>query len=218
MTKSPSDESPLVGGSSLWMAWRSFHAEGAPRSFIIPGAPVPAPRPRVTRTGHVFYPKNYLEWMANAIRALSEASGARCIWPKGSIAVFVESITRRLAKSPPAGGLFGRGAESGAADRYNRGQDAFGWEASPPGDTDNLAKGPFDAATKAGLWGDDRQVVSLTSTKRAAVGPQELPRVVLWVAPARCLSLLPDELEFVPGQSWEPEARYPSAHRPMEMQ
>jgi len=37
---------------------------------------------------------------------------------------------------------------------------------TPAGDCDNLAKGPMDALTKAGWYGDDRQIVDLHVTKR----------------------------------------------------
>lgn len=37
---------------------------------------------------------------------------------------------------------------------------------TPAGDCDNLAKGPMDALTKAGYYGDDRQIVDLHVTKR----------------------------------------------------
>lgn len=37
---------------------------------------------------------------------------------------------------------------------------------TPMGDCDNLAKGPLDALTKRGYYGDDRQIVSLLTKKR----------------------------------------------------
>lgn len=51
----------------------------------------------------------------------------------------------------------------------------------PMGDVDNYAKGILDAATKAGVWVDDVQVVSLLITKRyAAKG--EAPCVKLTIS------------------------------------
>ena len=50
----------------------------------------------------------------------------------------------------------------------------------PNGDVDNYAKGPMDAATKAGIWQDDGQVMALLVTKRWAA-PGEIPGVTLQV-------------------------------------
>lgn len=50
----------------------------------------------------------------------------------------------------------------------------------PKPDSDNYAKAPLDAATKAGVWGDDSQVVPVASTKRWAE-PGEEPGVYLHI-------------------------------------
>lgn len=52
--------------------------------------------------------------------------------------------------------------------------------ASPRGDVDNYAKAPMDAATKAGVWGDDGQVRFLAVLKRWTM-PGEAPGVTLTV-------------------------------------
>jgi Holliday junction resolvase RusA-like endonuclease len=51
----------------------------------------------------------------------------------------------------------------------------------PTGDADNLAKGITDAATKAGLWVDDDQMISLHCFKRYAE-PGETPHTLLHIA------------------------------------
>lgn len=69
----------------------------------------------------------------------------------GDLVVLVESVTRRPATSKLS---------------------------APIGDVDNLCKGPLDAAKEL-LWRDDRQIVSLTTTKRWAK-PGETPHVNLY--------------------------------------
>lgn len=51
---------------------------------------------------------------------------------------------------------------------------------APRGDSDNYAKAPLDAATKAGVWGDDAQVIPLTSVRRWTE-PGEEPGVYLHI-------------------------------------
>ncbi len=48
----------------------------------------------------------------------------------------------------------------------------------PTGDVDNYAKAALDAVNDAKLWEDDKQVVSLTVSKRYAVG-DESPRTTI---------------------------------------
>lgn len=50
----------------------------------------------------------------------------------------------------------------------------------PSGDVDNYAKAALDAVNDAKLWGDDKQVVALTVSKRYAE-PGEQPRTLITI-------------------------------------
>lgn len=101
--------------------------------------PVPASRPRVTKRG-VFYENRYGSWRTSAAWLLPTQRPREVF--KGPLAIVVESVCARPAR---------------AANPF------------PMGDVDNLAKGPMDIITSdGGYWIDDKQVVSLLSTKRFA--------------------------------------------------
>jgi len=113
--------------------------------------PVPAPRPRMTKTGHVFYPKPYVEQQGLLQREFSRqrASGDPL---QGALVVSAEIVIPAPKKTV---------------------------RVAPPGDVDNLAKGPLDAITKTGrFWSDDTQVAQLFIEKRWAE-PGEEPSVRL---------------------------------------
>lgn len=54
----------------------------------------------------------------------------------------------------------------------------------PRGDVDNFVKGALDAATKAGVWGDDTQVIALGVTKRWTEG-DEAPGIIFTTGKAK---------------------------------
>lgn len=58
----------------------------------------------------------------------------------------------------------------------------------PNGDIDNFSKAALDAVNDAGLWGDDKQVVSLHATKRYAE-PGEQPKTHIEIRSMTCETL-----------------------------
>lgn len=108
--------------------------------------PKPMPRPRVTSKGITFYPADYKRFERELDAALraSIAHGP----DDGTFAVLIEAVC------PPLKTVV---------------------REAPVGDVDNFAKPVLDRITKLGLiWHDDRQVMSLVTTKRFA-GPGEVP-------------------------------------------
>ena len=99
---------------------------------------MPQPRPRVSRTGGVFYPPTFAAYLGDVQRALAQ-SAARGI--TGPQLVVVESVMKR-----PKTTQF----------------------ELPVGDVDNLAKVPLDVMQKVGILEDDRDVQLLVSFKRYA--------------------------------------------------
>ncbi len=55
------------------------------------GKPVPCPRPRVSRNGGVFYPKNYTDWRDAALKQLTAGVGGF----KEPVAVALDAIVER---------------------------------------------------------------------------------------------------------------------------
>lgn len=140
----------MAATSKPWVKALRGATLGALLTLKIAAEPVPAPRPRVGRFG-VFYPKRYEQFYAECQRQLA---GQRPEAPLGgSLAVLAETVCTR----PKSGKL-----------------------ASPRGDADNFAKGPLDAATKAGVWEDDCKAEVLVSIKRYAA-PGEAAGVTLHI-------------------------------------
>lgn len=108
-------------------------------SFSLELPPVPASRPRVTRRG-TFYGKTYDAWM-KAVPALLPKFDKPLEGPLRATWLFV--MPRPKDKKVLEAGM-------------------------PMGDLDNLEKAIMDACTKAGLWHDDRQLVSHSTDKRYA--------------------------------------------------
>ena len=105
----------------------------------VAGKPVPCPRPRVTRTGQVFYPKNYTDWRVQALpQLLDQKNGQPFDKP---VHVAVEAVVERPKKTV---------------------------RLLPGGDVDNYAKSLLDALTKALAWVDDDLVECLIVRKRWA--------------------------------------------------
>jgi Holliday junction resolvase RusA-like endonuclease len=106
--------------------------------LVIPGRPVPASRPRVTK-GHAYYPKRYADWL----EAAAWQARSRCKPVDGAVAVSVvvrrDSIEVEIVPSKV--------------------QRPSGLR----GDLDNYgAKAVLDALQKGGVLVNDSQVTELT--------------------------------------------------------
>ena len=120
------------------------HKGGGEWDIIIPLAPTPASRPRVTRWG-TYFPKKYSVWKEEAHRLLSEYTVPDLF--AGRILVRTDVVCYRPKKP---------------ANDY------------PVGDIDNYEKATYDAITKAKIvWKDDVQIVGCETTKRYADGDEE---------------------------------------------
>lgn len=102
--------------------------------LAVPVAPLPAPRPRVSKFG-AYYPASYTAFL----KALQAAIAKPARTLMGELVVAVECICPKPKTS-----------------KFT----------TPAGDCDNLAKGPLDALTKLGYYGDDRQITLLNVRKR----------------------------------------------------
>lgn len=101
--------------------------------------PVPASRPRVGKFG-TYYPKTYANWKKAGEDACEKVPGKSIT--EEPLFVLVDVVVERPKKP---------------ANEY------------PHPDVDNYAKAALDLITKGGLiWKDDKQVVTLYSTKRYA--------------------------------------------------
>lgn len=125
------------------LSWLRGAFTGALLHFKVLTKPVPAARPRVTRTGHAYYPKNYAAFLGEAQRQLAAQRRAPVDVPCHAA---VEIILERPKKTV---------------------------RVTPPGDADNYAKGVLDAATSAGLISDDTLIETLAVHKRWAVPGEE---------------------------------------------
>lgn len=111
--------------------------------FTFPGPPVPASRPRVTRTGHAFTEPKYAEY-------------------KKALATALKAEYGYFAWDIPAPGSKER-SKWLKANRYTLTVKAF---INPDrGDVDNYLKCAADAITQAGLIGDDSQIIIMTGMK-----------------------------------------------------
>ena len=119
--------------------------------LVIPGQPVPASRPRVTRNGTHIAPR-YRTWKRDA--------SVRCrrAWKRKPItmgvAVSIE-VTLPRPQSRPAKGSIHRLYWHPTED----------YPLPLRGDADNYAKAALDALTQGGVIRDDNLVVELTVTK-----------------------------------------------------
>lgn len=110
--------------------------------WVIPGQPVPAARPRVSKWG-TYYPKTYAAWLKTAKETLRLADESRDPGSPWEVPVVVRiDVVIEKAKSSKL--------------------------AVPVGDVDNYAKGVLDALTHNNVWTDDKLVVDLRVTKRFA--------------------------------------------------
>jgi len=113
--------------------------------------PSPSHRPRLSPQGHAYYPKAYQIYHADCVKAFAAQKPKEPL--TGVLGCVVEIVGKRPLKTKLT---------------------------APRGDTDNHAKGPLDAATKAGVWGDDAQVLPLAALRRWTE-PGEEPGVYLHI-------------------------------------
>lgn len=124
-------------------------------SFTVDGTPVPQPRIRATRRGHVYTPAGAVGPYKAAIGLLAKAEAQRRRWAvaEGPVAVRIACVFAR-----PPSHLTAAGELRATAPPFPGLRN---------GDVDNLAKAVLDAITRGGgVWRDDAQVVELTVAKR----------------------------------------------------
>lgn len=118
--------------------------------LFVPGDPKPAPRPRKGK--HGFYvPDVDRYWKERIYWSVCSLHEKKYVGPVVVYLGFILKAPKRVRLMPP-----------------NFTAPAFDTRGT---DCDNLAKGPLDAMTKAGLWDDDRQVCELHVTKRYGQTP-----------------------------------------------
>ena len=107
---------------------------------FIPGKPVAASRPRVTKRGITYYPKSYREWKKHAKENMEINDPSGILPLEGQVyceAFFVWPLPAKTHRQYPRG------------------------------DVDNLQKALFDAITDQGnIWTDDDQLVRVHAVKR----------------------------------------------------
>lgn len=117
--------------------------------LLIPGQPVPQPRPRVSTRGgfaRAYVPaKHPIHAYRAAIEAQARETGATFTGP---VRLEVDAVFERPASHWRKAGLR---------------EDAPPW---PNADGDNIAKGVADALSDAGVWKDDACVVTWLINKR----------------------------------------------------
>lgn len=142
---------PISEYTESLVRWLKLRALGALLIFDVVAKPSAAHRPRVGRFG-TYLPKTYAAYQKHCVEQIAEQAGGLGVLD-GPVGVVVETRLAPLKTS----------------DRK-----------IPLGDVDNFAKAPLDAVKKAGVWGDDSQVVVMAATKRFAE-PGEEPGVTLTI-------------------------------------
>jgi Holliday junction resolvase RusA-like endonuclease len=136
-------------------------------TIVVPGDPVPQPRARMTRTGHVYTPdRNGIGAYRRAIALLATAKAREAGWrtSDGPHVVEIDAV-------------FGRPK----SHMTSRGELRSSVPAFPRADVDNVEKAVLDSVTAScAVWEDDRQVVRSTTAKRY-IEPGEQPRTVVVV-------------------------------------
>jgi len=109
--------------------WLKGVSVGPLRVFRAVTTPSPQHRPRVTQRGITFYPKAYQVYHTDCVKQFATQLKEPI---KGPVGVVVETVCARPKTTKLR---------------------------APRGDSDNYAKAPLDAATKAGVWGDDARYI-----------------------------------------------------------
>jgi Holliday junction resolvase RusA-like endonuclease len=135
----------------------------------IPGDPIPQPRARATRGGHMYTPGKTIRPYKQAIAIRVGLEAKRRRW-KASDGPFEVVIVCVFARPPSHWTKAGELASSAPAFPGLR-----------CGDWDNLAKGVQDAVTACGgVWHDDTQVIDGRAIKRFA-GRGEPARTIIQI-------------------------------------
>jgi Holliday junction resolvase RusA-like endonuclease len=132
------------------LEWLRGASVGALLTLRAETTPSPTHRPRLSKGGFAYYAKSYQTYHTDCQKQFAKQIAEPL---DGPLACVVETVCAR----PKTTKLI-----------------------APRGDSDNYAKAPLDAATKAGVWGDDAQVLPVTSTRRWAE-PGEEPGVYLHI-------------------------------------
>ena len=124
---------------------------GARLHFRVLATPTPAHR-QVGRQGQVFWAKSSAQYLAACQQQIALQAPASSPL-SGLLSVALESVFPKPKKTILS---------------------------TPRGDVDNLAKHPLDALRKAGVIGDDHQIVELLTVKRWAE-PGEYAHCNIWI-------------------------------------
>jgi Holliday junction resolvase RusA-like endonuclease len=119
--------------------WLKGATTGALLHLSAQTTPSPAHRPRVTRSGISYYAKSYSHYLADCQKQFATQHAGGPI--EGRLAAVFETVLER--------------------PRTSKLRD-------PNADTDNLLKGAADALQKAGVIGNDKQLIHLGATRRFA--------------------------------------------------
>jgi Holliday junction resolvase RusA-like endonuclease len=136
------------------LEWMRGVAVGGLLTLRVDANPAPASRPRVAKNGGVYYSKGYTEFYAECQKQFAHQVGHEGLRAEGRTVVLLQVAVRR----PPTSKL-----------------------TDPRGDADNYAKGPLDAAQKAGFWPDDDKAIGIAVWKRWAEKGED-PGVLMHVA------------------------------------
>lgn len=120
-------------------------------SFVLPVAPMPAPRPKFTRDGYAYSPKPYVTWRGQCRPHIPKLepyiAGLRC-----AVALDLVLPPYKTVNTP--------------------------W---PKGDIDNYEKAVWDIITKGGhIWKDDVQVCLALTGKRFTIN-DERPHAQVYI-------------------------------------
>jgi Holliday junction resolvase RusA-like endonuclease len=126
-----------------------FYMSGPPITALLMMDPVAAPRPKVTRTGRVYYPSNYTAVKARAAELVHQQADGRVL-NNCPVEVRVAFVHAR-PKSCPKKWMRQPWAEGGRVYKGTR------------PDIDNLQKMILDAVSDAAVWGDDGQVARVVA-------------------------------------------------------
>ncbi len=119
--------------------------------FVLPVAPMPAPRPKFTRDGYAYSPKPYVTW-------------------RGQVGPHIPKLEPIISDVPCAVAL------DLVLPPYKTVKTPW-----PKGDVDNYAKAVFDIVTKKKhIWKDDVQVNLCVIQKRFCVG-DETPHASVYI-------------------------------------
>lgn len=132
--------------------WLRGVSTGAVLSLRVATTPSPSHRPMFAGARRPpYYAKSYQKYHADCVKTFAKLKPKEPL--RGHLAAVVEVIGKRPKTTVLPG---------------------------PRGDTDNHTKAPLDAATKAGVWGDDSQIVPVAALRRWAK-PGEEPGVILHI-------------------------------------